>query len=82
MAKRNKSAAAARQETFENAVVAPAPQATSHATTGTYNAIEARFFDRGDRGIVEPPVYLPYESMAFPILGILFLAGLTAFILW
>jgi hypothetical protein len=53
----------------------------AQSTTPTYDPIEAGFFERGERGIVEPPIYLPREPMFLPLVGVLFLAGLTAFVL-
>lgn len=57
------------------------PEKMAHSTTGTYNAIEASFFKKGDLGIVEPPVYLPKDPIVLPLIGVLFLAGLTALVL-
>ena len=82
--RRNGSAALARRDLpEENAADAPvvAVQKMAHTTTGTYNAIEATFFKKGDLGIVEPPVYLPREPVLLPLVGVLFLAGLTALLL-
>jgi len=84
MAKRKNGAAALkRPEPVElNLAERPAASApAAHSTTGTYNAIEATFFKRGDLGIIEPPIYLPREPMLLPLVGVLFLAGLTALIL-
>lgn len=85
MAKRKNGSAALAVNDFpaELATESKVPpiQEMAHSTTGTYNAMEATFFDRGDRGIVEPPIYLPREPMLLPIVGILFLAGLTALVL-
>lgn len=84
MAKRRDGAAArARSDYPEQNAAAPATVAEpmAHSTTGTYNAIEATFFKRGDLGIVEPPVYLPGNPVVLPLLGVLFLAGLTVLVL-
>lgn len=75
MAKRTNGSAALARNDFLAEVPA---QEMAHKTTGTYNAVEATFFERGDRGIVEPPVFLPREPMLLPLIGIVFLAGLTA----
>lgn len=85
MAKRKNGSAALARNDFpaEEAMESKSPpvRVMAHSTTGTYNATEATFFERGDRGIVEPPIYLPREPMILPLIGILFMAGLTAFVL-
>jgi len=85
MAKRkNGSAALARQDLpTENVADSPVTlvEPPAHSTTGTYNATEATFFQKGDLGIVEPPVYLPKDPILLPLVGVLFLAGLTALVL-
>jgi hypothetical protein len=65
------------EESAEEAPVAPAPK-LAHSTTGTYSPIESTFFTKGDLGIVEPPVYLPKDPILLPLVGVFFLAGLTA----
>ena len=82
--RRNGSAALARRDLpEENAADAPVAAAShmAHATTGTYNVVEDTFFKKGDLGIVEPPVYLPKDPVLLPLVGVLFLAGLTALVL-
>ncbi len=84
MAKRRDGAAARALNDFpaENVTAqAVAAEPMAHSTTGTYNAVEATFFKKGELGIVEPPVYLPTTPLALPLIGVLFLAGLTAFVL-
>jgi hypothetical protein len=84
MANRRDGAAARVRSDFpaENATVqAAVAKPVAHSTTGTYNAIEATFFKKGDLGIVEPPVYLPGNPVVLPLIGVLFLAGLTVLVL-
>jgi hypothetical protein len=83
MAKRRDAAARSHHDLpAENlAVQAVVGEPMAHSTTGTYNAIEATFFKKGDLGIVEPPVYLPRNPVLIPVIGVLFMAGLTALVL-
>lgn len=85
MSKRRDGSAARARNDFPPENVAEAPAVPSdrmaHGTTGTYNAVEDVFFKKGDLGIVEPPIYLPKDPIVIPLLGVLFLAGLTAFVL-
>ncbi|MBI2898318.1 MAG: hypothetical protein HYY06_32510 [Deltaproteobacteria bacterium] len=45
--------------------------------TRTYDDLERAFFATGEAGRVDPPVYLPYESVVVPIVGVLILVGLS-----
>lgn len=76
MAKRNQSAA---RRIEEQAPEKPAVEVASvpRSPTRTYDDLERAFFDKADAGRLDPPVYLPYDSVIVPVLGVLVLLGLS-----
>lgn len=86
MAKRNHGAAARKMVTHEpnrsprlQQVVPQGP--TSTPSGAVYDDMEQSFFRRGDAGIIDPPVFLPYDSMIAPLLGVLVLAAVSLVVL-
>jgi len=76
MSRRSHGATARKIEPLQ--VAAPPPASGRKEAVAPWDGVEDTFFRRGEAGIVEPPVYLPYDSFLFPLLGVAFLAVLTA----
>src|SRR5690349_11279291 len=77
MAKRNQSAAA-RRTPVETPVV---DEQSAPVQAPPHDELEHVFFRNGDAGIVEPPVYLPYDSILVPLGGVLLLVGLSLLVM-
>ena len=79
MSRRSHGAAARKLEPPPTSAASPAHGHNEAAVP--WDGVEETFFRRGDAGVVEPPVYLPVNSILFPLLGVAFLAGLTMLLL-
>jgi hypothetical protein len=81
MPKRNQSAARRDSVEPEPPTMLVEPVAVALAPPVAPDAVEEAFFRRGDAGMFEPPVYLPYESFLVPMIGVLLLVGLSVVVL-